>query len=214
MKMTWNLRAVWLGCLWLLLAAVNAQAFYNPATGRWLSRDPLHELGHQTSSTKPVGNLQTMDGNPFTFVDNDPLLKSDPDGRSPITVGNVIVGMVLACAYPQFKAAFNRYADSSDKFKHCWVSCRISKSCGGPVAQLAGLGKEVRDRAVAAYCHQFPASEVCQGGHGSFWDSVQDIVANNQCMGWESRFGAVTGWIGALCRRSCEDCCKEKVGYK
>jgi RHS repeat-associated protein len=187
--------------------------YYQPVTGRWPNRDPLHELGHQTLVSKRSNRIRPADGNLYLFVDNDPLSKTDPDGRSPIIVGGAVIGIVAACAYPQYKAAFSRYEDSGDKFKHCWVSCRISKTCGGAIAQLAGLGKEARDRAVAAYCELFPDSEICQGGHGDFWDSIDDIIANNQCMGWESRFGPVTGWIGALCRRSCEDCCKEKVGY-
>ena len=39
-------RWLWLGCLLLLwLSASPAHAFYNPTTGRWLSRDPLQEGG-------------------------------------------------------------------------------------------------------------------------------------------------------------------------
>lgn len=65
MKTTWNLRLVWLGCLWVLLAAVNAQAFCNPTTGRWLKRDPIEEEGGM--------NLRC-------FVANDPLRNVDAFG--------------------------------------------------------------------------------------------------------------------------------------
>jgi len=197
----------------MLSTALDARAYYDPRIGRWASRDPIGELGHKILVGNHGKRIRPDDGNLYGFVDNNPLTKVDPDGRSPVIVGGAVVGIVVACAYPQYKAAFSRYGDSGDKFKHCWVSCRISKTCGGAIAQLAGLGKEVRDRAVAAYCELYPDSEICQGGHGDFWDSVDDIMANQQCMGWESRFGPVTGWIGALCRRSCEDCCKQKVGY-
>jgi RHS repeat-associated protein len=199
--------------LGLFVWAETASAFYNPTIGKWLSRDPIGELGHQTLLAKRSNRVLFGDGNFYLFVDNNPLAKTDPDGCSPIVVGEAVIGIVAACAFPQSKAAFNRYPDSGDKFKHCWVSCRISKTCGAGIAQLAGLGKEVRDRAVAAYCDHYPNSEFCQHGHGDFWDSIADIKANQQCMGWESRFGPVTGWIGALCRQSCEDCCKKKVGY-
>ncbi|MEI7693856.1 MAG: RHS repeat-associated core domain-containing protein, partial [Verrucomicrobiota bacterium] len=43
----------------------NAQAFYNPSTGRWLSRDPIEEVG---------GN------NLYNFVGNDPVRRIDPLG--------------------------------------------------------------------------------------------------------------------------------------
>jgi hypothetical protein len=163
--------------------------------------------------SKHSNRIRPADENLYLFVDSNPLSKTDPDGCSPIIVGGAVIGIVAACAYPQYKAAMNRYPDSGDKFKHCWVSCRISKTCGAGISQLAGLGKEARDRAVAAYCELYPDSEICQGGHGDFWDSIDDIMANQQCMGWESNIGPVGGWIGALCRQSCEDCCKKKVGY-
>jgi hypothetical protein len=45
MRMTLN-RVLWLNCLVLLLAGVfPVRAFYNPTTGRWLSRDPIEERG-------------------------------------------------------------------------------------------------------------------------------------------------------------------------
>ena len=141
----------------------------------------------------------------------------DSDGRAipPAVIAAVaLLAAAEACALPQAIAAANRYPDSGDKFKHCWVSCRISKTCGGSLAQVAGLGKEVRDRAIAVYCDFYPDSEICQHGHGDFWDSIGDLMANQKCIGWESIVaGPVGGWVGAMCRRSCEDCCKTKVGY-
>lgn len=199
--------------LFALTLAQVASAYYCPSTGRWLSRDPIGEPGFQvlqatvqapiaaTSSRwiardtvgqiklKPIGNYpkrnSATDINTYGFVDNNPVGKVDPDGRSPIIVGGAVIGAVAACAYPQYKLAFSRYPDSGDKFKHCWVSCRISKTCGAGISQLAGIGKEARDRAVATYCDLYPDSEICQGGHGDFWDSIGDLKANQQCMGWE-----------------------------
>lgn len=187
--------------LFLVLLCVtlvqNAQAFYNPSTGRWLSRDPIEEKGGK---------------NLYGFNYNDPIQFYDKDGRHPAAVA--LIGAVFACAMPQHNESFKRFPDSGDKFKHCWVSCRISKTCGGLIAELAGLGKEAKDRAVGAYCELFPDSEICKGGQGDFMDSIDDIAANQQCIGWESlAFGAPGGWIGSLCRQSCEDCCKAKVGY-
>ena len=44
----------------------NAQAFYNPSAGRWLSRDPIGERGGI---------------NLYAFVENDPVNEYDIDGR-------------------------------------------------------------------------------------------------------------------------------------
>lgn len=195
----------------------------NRFVARWPNRDPLGERGaevllRQNGRVRPKYAELLPDGpNLYGFVHNDPVSLVDADGRAipaAVVAAVAVIAAVEACALPQHKAAFNRYPDSGDKFKHCWVSCRISKSCGGAIAELAGLGKEIRDRAIGVYCEMFPDSEICQGGHGDFWDSIQDLQANQQCIGWESLvFGAPGGWIGTLCRRSCEDCCKAKVGY-
>jgi RHS repeat-associated protein len=197
--------------------------FYCARIGRWLNRDPLGELGVELMSRQGGRVRHTYaellpDGpSLYSFVRNNPVFLIDGDGRAiPPAVLAVIAIMAAAeaCAVPQALTAHERFSDSGDKFKHCWVSCRISKTCGGLVTELAGLGKEVIDRAKGIYCDYYPESDICKHGHGDFWDSIDDLIANQQCIGWESIFGGpVGGWIGALCRRSCEDCCREKVGY-
>jgi len=187
--------------------------YYNASTGRWPSSDPLNELGQQTLTTKRMQLNLREEKNLYLFVMNSPANLYDKDGR---LAGYVIAGIAAAayaCAKPQMDKVWRDYADSGDRFKHCWVSCRISKTCGAAFAQLAGISKEVRDRAVAEYCKSHPEAEICQGGHGDFMDSIGDLIANQQCVGWESYAGVAGGWLGALCRRSCEDCCRSKVGY-
>ena len=181
---------------------------YDYFAGRWLVRDLIGEQGGIA--------LYGINGNFINMYDK--------LGESAIIVGGALIASVAACAYPQFKTAFSRYDDSideskksSDKFKHCWVSCRISKTCGATIMEFAGLGKEIRDRAVAWYCESHPDAEICEGGHGDFWDSIADLDANHECVGWESYvFGVIPigGWVGALFRESCEDCCRCRVGYK
>ncbi len=56
----------------LLFAAHEALAFYNPSTGRWLSRDPIEEQGG---------------GNLFGFVGNNPVLFIDMLGLDTASVG-------------------------------------------------------------------------------------------------------------------------------
>lgn len=55
----------WLLCcvMWLVLAsALPAHAFYNPSTGRWLSRDPIGEAGD-------VNIYSAMRNSPIGFID-------------------------------------------------------------------------------------------------------------------------------------------------
>ena len=54
-------------------SVVDAQAFYNPNTGRWLNRDPIGERGGP---------------NLYGFVSNDPIDALDSDGREEIRLPN------------------------------------------------------------------------------------------------------------------------------
>ena len=182
--------------------------------GGWPNRDPINELGHHvlTEERRFRFNLDE-EKNLHLFVRNNPANLYDPDGRAigPIlVVGGVSVAAAL-CIRSQHDLAHSRYGDSGDLFKHCWTSCRISKICGGGLAQLAGLGKEGLDSFRRAWRDIFGGDDTT--GHGSWLDSLEDLIANQQCIGWESYLGPAGGWIGAACRRSCEDCCREKVGY-
>ena len=58
------LRLLLTAALWILTNS-TAQAFYNPSTGRWLSRDPIAEIGGQ---------------NLYYFVANEPVRRVDPLG--------------------------------------------------------------------------------------------------------------------------------------
>lgn len=106
--------------LTLLLLGVSpgreAQAFYNPSTGRWLSRDPLDELSFRSSymnSLRPKNrrDVQTRrpSGNEFGFVKNqspnvvDLLGLTTWKGKcSFISAGEIIGGMVIDCDLVSF----------------------------------------------------------------------------------------------------------------
>jgi len=65
------------------LFAREAQAFYNPSTGRWLSRDPLNELGFNLPiHSQHSFNLGEEKGgiNLYGFVVNSPILSIDRFG--------------------------------------------------------------------------------------------------------------------------------------
>ena len=61
----------------------QASAFYNPGTGRWLSKDPIEERGGY---------------NLHGFVVNDPLNKIDPLGLAPVVDGDDYDAMAKAGA--------------------------------------------------------------------------------------------------------------------
>ena len=75
-------RWFWSGCLLVFLAGVNsAQAFYNPNSGRWLTRDPIEEEEGE---------------NLYLFTRNAPIWLIDIDGRQ------LAPGMCVICGQPAF----------------------------------------------------------------------------------------------------------------
>jgi len=80
-------RYVTLSACLFSLVEYEALAFYNPQTGRWLSRDPIGEIGGL---------------NLYGFVGNDPLMRADPDGRYwwlliPLLIGSGCSGHCVPC---------------------------------------------------------------------------------------------------------------------
>lgn len=83
--------------LFSLLAVQSVFGYYNPATGSWLSRDPVGEpgfqLGQRTMGTPRVGPVAALhqpnrwinrdsapDGNLYQFIYNSPVMFFDPFG--------------------------------------------------------------------------------------------------------------------------------------
>ena len=60
--------------------------YYNPGTGRWLNRDPIHERGGR---------------NIYAFVENAPVLRSDGDGR--LTITRVASSFSTRCQQIRYK---------------------------------------------------------------------------------------------------------------
>jgi hypothetical protein len=57
----------------LLLVAPGAQAYYNPSTGRWLSRDPLHEKAFADSHARGARAAHGWDKHAYAFIQNQPV---------------------------------------------------------------------------------------------------------------------------------------------
>ncbi len=78
-----------------MLACGEAQAFYNPSTGKWLSRDPINELGHETLQATEMMQSNFLDEkNPYVFVRNSAPNLYDKDGQ---LAGYIIVA-IAGCA--------------------------------------------------------------------------------------------------------------------
>ncbi len=78
-----------------VFATTNAFAWYQPAQGRWLSRDPIGDqafLNRHSESAEFIERIALLDeyyaGNTYLFVRNRPLNATDPLGlREEITTG-------------------------------------------------------------------------------------------------------------------------------
>ena len=93
----------------LLLFAQAAQAFYNPSTGRWLSRDPLTDKASLDSIIRraPPHMAKVLRAEAlmpaYGFVRNSAISRIDGDGRS--ILGPILIGVGVCCAIVVVDAA-------------------------------------------------------------------------------------------------------------
>ena len=132
---------------------------------------------------------------------------TDPSGNvlPVVVIGalGALTASLLACFSPQLYIMDTYHAGAYDKFHHCWLSCRLSKTCGSQLTQLLGLFKEFGDEV--------------QHWIDENWDragfDISDLAANQQCIVWEGYLTPCSGLITWLFRESCEACCRRSVGY-
>lgn len=164
---------------------------YSPGTlkGKSLIAHELTHVIQQRSLGKDFFNMVQMAGPAVVAI-------------KPVILA--LLALIAACGLPFHLYALYNYRHKTDKWRHCWVSCQMSKTCGVILTEIAGLGKEIRDRAVAAFCDHYPRNMICTSGHGDFWDSIGDLKANQECIAWEAQ---LVGPLARLWRQSCKDCC-------
>jgi len=170
--------------------------YHDPQTGRWLSRDPL---GYHDGMGL------------YEFVRGSPVGQEDPDGQASLTgtAAAALAKIVAACGLPYFIYASKNFTwkkGFTDKFQHCWVSCRMSRTCGGALTILTGLSWEGMDLVAKGILGGLRK----KSRKKEFAASLRDIIANKACVGWESYFGLAGAWAGAIIRESCYKCCKRK----
>jgi RHS repeat-associated protein len=71
---------IFVAWLIVLFGAGDAFAFYNPSTGRWLSRDPINEPGFKVSNSSRKTFDRVEERNLYLFVVNRPINAVDAFG--------------------------------------------------------------------------------------------------------------------------------------
>ena len=99
------------------------------ASSYWTAKDPIRFDGGDT--------------NIYAYVGNDPVNRTDPEGKWALAAG-ALYG--AACASSAVLTAFHHWPEiGTDKEKHCFVSCFVNR-CGGLafpwVTAGAGIGWE------------------------------------------------------------------------
>ena len=120
-----------------LVGTERAMAFYNPGTGRWLSKDPLGEevsFAQKAATTSEEDFDQLKEQSlrpPYLFVSNNPLSNIDPDGQ-------VVVGIY------GYGAAYKMFGQVQ---ANVWVT-RIAQATGGQAygrSQTGSIRQTIRD---------------------------------------------------------------------
>jgi len=155
--------------------------YYSPLRGRFVSRDSM-------------GYVDGMNLYHGYFVVNG----LDPYGKS--IVIPALVAAFAACVAAQAPSAVNAAESkfTSDKGKHCYVSCVIGKTCTLYASGITGAGWEV---------FQYAMTLLGVSGYDASWE---DMLANSIGLGCSGGFiplfGHFTTWCGLT--PTCEDCCK------
>lgn len=90
-------RSLLLSALILSSSAFQAQAYYHPEEGRWISRDPIGEKGFDPAFPSDIRAGLKPDLNLYEFAGNEPLNSVDPFGDA---YGNPVPPVVISPPLP------------------------------------------------------------------------------------------------------------------
>jgi len=148
MKSTKLKNAIGVALFLALWTAETALAWYDPSTGRWLTRDPIEEPGFQAipkmrlATTSPAARRwikrDSTGPNLYVFVGNSSPNKidrlglegTDPWGTWTPPMGETPGQCAERIAEEVEQLPGNRN-DPSSRYNHCLASCRISRECPG-----------------------------------------------------------------------------------
>jgi hypothetical protein len=183
-----------------VLAAQSVFAYYNPATGSWLSRDPIGEPGFQlVQGAHPLSQVVHVrvaqqssrwinrnplsgrrDGNLYGFVYNNPITLYDPLGLK----------VQICCRDINVNPTANCLAKMCGK-RHCWLKTDTKQAGMGPAdngplpsSPCCGTKTAIVDESkeTGATCYDIPkADEDCVNNELAIGKPLGDWGANNNC---------------------------------
>jgi RHS repeat-associated protein len=181
---------------------ISGRRYYNPSSGRWLSRDPIGEPDFDQRFRKHHKRGPSV--NLYAFVNNSPVNHLDPLGLETFPNGVPIPGASTECekALTAATAMFGNI--ENDARAHCLASCTIAKACGKTMCRCLGNLKEARDLTaggiewvcswVLPKAAQDWLHDSIQGGNID--DSAHDFEANE--------YGISVAKAGKDCVTTCE----------
>jgi len=171
-----------------------AQAFYNPSTGRWLSRDPMAETGFVSGGLAVFASREIDKLNLYNFAINSPVNWFDR------------FGLDCECG-PDVTDALNATLNEvAQKFAALGAFDKL-KACGA-VAGVGGNAASAWDINTLAYTspnyqEQYPdyKDPLEKGGnsHCCPRSCADTVVVNGQCVFSHQATYALFGKIGELC---------------
>ena len=180
--------------------------YYSPSLGRWMSRDPLGELGarnlflfvhnNSVNSVDPLGQVDWPDFSALKSAFEKMKSAVESAGTCFTTVKDTYFGM-----------ASGKFG-SNDKYSHCFASCQISKDCSVRTAAALGAMKEWRDLTMG-WTEEALAPFIPKSWEDWLHDHIQGGTP------YESLLDFLANISGYLCRddaMGCEKCCKCKYG--
>lgn len=151
--------------------------------GGYLSPEPML----QKRSFAPMMAHSGLSVPAYSYALNNPITKTDPDGKIPYTP------LCLLFVAADF-GAVGQTSRQDDKTLHCRMACEITLSCGPGTGNAAGFYKEQLDRL----------------GMGSTYDE-EDLAANE--IGEECAMQIWKHPIDSACGKTdnCQTCCEKKL---
>jgi hypothetical protein len=104
--------------LFIALLATPASAFYNPTTGRWLSRDPVSQPSFTSLATEEL-----LQGNVHSEDDNENLVSMPDELNLYRFVSNDAMAAYDAFGLWELRCRPLEGAGRITGQKHCWVEC-------------------------------------------------------------------------------------------
>jgi len=173
--------------------------YYNPATGRWISRDPIGELRHEALRGMSVNRRGWNIGNLYGFAYNNPTENIDTDGREIGAIcgrcGQYYVGECPRCGrqppgddvdYPWYVDAFGAVCDIGSTVSICFDIATFPSGEGAAATIcLQACKKSAKNRIKAKIACDLLYSRIHGNPRGTgACDKAQACHETGKPMGW------------------------------